>query len=474
MPEPSGDTPRPPPAIPPESAGKNLTVAPRANPPSVFNQKSPTPAVLPAGMAEFMDWMRKFAGGSPLPEEGAPAGRTLIPKEQKKFSRQAPESSRTAPASSGAALVARSGSEGEASANPPGSGQDAGIGDAPGRPAPPEPTAEDRRRRSKERPPKSPAVVLSIQFLVFGFIVGSFFLGRATVSRQSGSAKLDSGTNTTVSDQGVPVTLPAGLAAKIDLANAEEKSGNFAHARVLLEEVQRAGGHVEGLDYHLALLAYESGDAPRALILLNTVTTQPGEAADAYNLRGIMMEHAAGLGKGLPDLERAAQFEPFNARHAYYVGEVFRRMGKPQAALDYLTQALHRLREPSLQGIYEAKLRLAQLEAGQEQAFSGELASQLTLDPPSVDWLFTAAAVELHRGNAAAAAGYLDKARAATSREDMASHLRDYYFSSFANDRELTRFFHPTDQPAAASVLPTVSSTPPGPAVAPAGQEKLP
>ena len=475
MPEPSGDTPKPPPPTPPELTGKNLTVAPRVNPPSVFNQKGAPPAELPTAMAEFVEWMSKLAGGSVPPEEVAPTGRALIPKEQKKFSRQ--------PADGGTAVH---GAPGAASAAGSVAARDALFGhptapsaETPGRSAPPESFNVERKRRTKEQLSRSPAVVLSVQFLVFALIVGSFFLGRATVSKTGGSSSAaESGTSANSPNNKTPEILSTDLAAKVDQANAAEKDGDYSRARSLLEEVRQAGGHLAALDYHLALLAFESGDQPRALLLLNSSADQEKDVAEAYNLRGIMMEQAAGLSKGLPDLERAAQADPFNAKYAFFVGEVLRRTGKPQAAEDYLTQALHRLREPGLQGTYEAKLRLAQLEAGQEKAFSDEMALKLALNPPPVDWLFTAAAVELHHGNAAAAAGYLDKARAATSREEMEARLRDYYFSSFANDKELARFFHRVDQPAASPVLPKLPPSVPGDAPASdasaAGQGKAP
>ena len=465
MPESSGDNPEPPPPIPPETPGNNLTVAPRANPPSVFNQKGAPPAGAPPGAAEFMEWMKTFAGGQPPTSENPPGGRTLIPKEQKKFSRATVEGGKTGPAP-----AARTGPETEGAPKPPGGDREVGSPGASLRQVSLEPIILGKRRRPKEQTPKSPAFVFFSQFVVFSLIVGSFFLGRATVSKRSMPSA--SGGTAPSPDAKAPAILPADLAAKVDQANAAEKGGDLARARSLLQEVQRAGGRVTGLDFHLALLAFASGDEPTALTLLNTSVAQGDAVADAYNLRGIMMEHAAGLGKGLPDLERAAQIDPFNARHAFFVGEVLRRMGKPQAAQDYLRQALHRLREPALQADYELKLRLAQLESGQENQFAGEMASKLALDPSPADWLLTAAAVELHRGNLPAAAGYLDRARAETSRDGFEAQLRDYYFAAFSTDKDLARFFHPLEKNAASS-SPAATPTP-APTASPAAQDPAP
>ena len=114
-------------------------------------------------------------------------------------------------------------------------------------------------------------------------------------------------------------------------------------------------------------------------------------------------------------------------------------MGKPQAAVDYLQMAIYALREPLLDGIYHLKLDLALLDLGREKEFIDDLTAKLTLNPPTIDTLFTAAAVELHRGNSAAAAGYLDRARA--TQEEMNIRLQDYYFRGFSQDKEIGRFF---------------------------------
>ena len=215
-----------------------------------------------------------------------------------------------------------------------------------------------------------------------------------------------------------------------------------------MEEVQQAGGRINGLTFHLAELAYAAHDWAAVLPLLNNSILKGEKVAAAYNLRGTVIGQRSGLDKGSADLQVASQLDPFEAKFAFFVGESLRRQGKPQAAQPYLRRALDRLSNPAEEGFYRLKLRLAQIESGQEQPFAGELAANLAMNPPPIDWLFTAAAEELHRGNVSAAAGDLARAQSLYTPAEMNARLSDYYFYSFADNQELAPFFRSLGRPA--------------------------
>ena len=131
---------------------------------------------------------------------------------------------------------------------------------------------------------------------------------------------------------------------------------------------------------------------------------------------------------------------------------------------------MDRLREPVLEAQYRLAIRLTQIELGQEQAFATEMASQLAENPPAPDWLLTAAAVELHRNNLAAAASYLDKASGLMDKELFNMRLRDYFFYSYRFEKSLARFYRPAASPAPAaapapSASPAAAATPGMPAL---------
>ena len=471
MSEPSGDPSNPPSAPPPEAGStpqNNVTRAPRANPPSVYNPKDapkagPGSSGATPGFAEFMSWMQSMGGGGTAEPE-TPTGRALIPKEQKKFSRRPADPPPTGPAAAENAGPAVSNEEG-ASTSPA-----VGGGAAP-RAAPPERFNPERKRRPKDAPPKSPVVVILVQLLLFGLIVGSFFLGRATVPRASAPAPVTVRTSGgPTQDARTPGVLPPEWQAKVAEALKAESELNFKRAEALLQEVQRQGGPVYGLTHELALLAYFQGDIPRVLPLLNQSIAKGEEVGASYNLRGTLASRVDGISNGIDDLELSVKYDPFQSRNAFFTGEALRRMGKPQAAVDYLRLAIYTVREPLLEGYYRLKLDLALLDLGREKEFIDDLTAKLALNPPTVDTLFTAAAVEIRRGNASAAAGYLDRARSLTTREQMNLRLQDYYFYGFKEDKLLARFFASVK---ASSVPPrslpaAVLSAPGGPTATPA------
>ena len=424
-------------------------------------------------MLDFMEWMKTFSG-NPVADENTAGGRTLIPREQKKFSRRASESEKPPATEKTPGLAGEPEVVGEEVGS---TVDDKGADATPAtRPTPPELPSMERKRRAVGQESRSPTVVLLTQFLVFALIVGSFFLGRATVSRPSAVSATPAPAN--AGGEKAPVLLPPELVAKVDQANAAETAGDYKRARELLGEVQQAGGRIDGLDFHLAELAYAAHDWPAVLPLLNASILEGEKVANAYNLRGTVIGQRSGLAKGLADLQLATELDPFDAKFAFFVGESLRRQGKPQAAQPYLRRALDRLSDPAQEEFYRLKLRLAQIESGQEQLFAGELAAKLAMNPPPIDWLFTAAAEELHRGNVPAAAGDLAKAQSLYTPTEMNARLSDYYFYSFADNKELASIFqslgHPAPSPSATASLGPALKLSPLDTPAPGTLPKLP
>ena len=188
--------------------------------------------------------------------------------------------------------------------------------------------------------------------------------------------------------------------------------------------------------------------------------------AEAYNLRATLGSRniRAGLirGNGLNDYDTATKVDPFGARTYYYWGAALRRAGKDQAAIVHLQQAIDRLREPELESLYRLTWRLAKIEADQAKDFADQLAKQLALPNPTMDWLLTAAAEQIHDGKFAAAAEFLDKAAQRGDPETFRLRLGDFYLSQFRFQKELARFYQkaPAAKPGSVPVAPEPAETP--------------
>lgn len=446
-----------------------LTPAPRANPPSVFNPKdTPAPAAAPAGFSDFVTWMQSITGAPAAPPPaGNPEGRTLLPKTQKKFHRYDPDAPRPDPAAPApdapAAAEAAEESGGPANRTMPRTL-------LPAASSGPAPVVRRRRPKPVAGAAEGPALRFPWRLLsVAALLAGSFFYGRKTAFDAASSKAAPPPARVSL-DRSAGEASFAGL---FNEAMSAEARRDYPQAARLLEQARQNGSRTTGIDYQLALLAFESGNFPGAMSLLNHSMDVGEEVAASYELRGLLNNRTSGINRGLADLETATRLEPFNARYFYFTGEALRRNGKPQAALTYLLHAADRLREPELEGLYNLKVRLTQIELGQENDFANQLDAALKLEPPPVDWLFTAAAVELHRGRFDAAAGFLDKIVAVTDERTVNSRLRDYFFYGFANEKSLARFYagiHRAEAaakaahvppPTLAQPLPTLPAAPP-------------
>jgi hypothetical protein len=101
--------------------------------------------------------------------------------------------------------------------------------------------------------------------------------------------------------------------------------------------------------------------------------------------------------------------DPANAMAYYNWSESLRHAGKSGEALEKLSMAMSR--NPG-EPLYALKQRLARIEAGDglDQLVT-ETQAQVQLDPPAGDWLLTAAAIDLSRGESNSAARMLEGAR---------------------------------------------------------------
>ena len=462
MSEPNGDLPTSQSTVPaePSTAAEPapLTVAPRVNPTSVYNPKDAVPPApgAPAGFNEFVAWMQAFGGAqsaqSPtLPPPDSPTGRQVLAKEQKKFHRQGQEvarADRTGTAPEGHPAGASEGDNGNAGKTttppPPGTGPRTA------------PVIRKRRPQTLEKAP-GPSLAFLIPWIMGAALLAAcFLLGRVSAPRPTPmTASADE--LRTAADRGEVNVQTLGV---IDQAMAAESKRDFDRASGLLEQARRELNHLPGLDYHLALVAFEKGDLSHAMVQLDRSIAEGEELAASYNLRGTLTNRLHGVNRGLPSLQTATQLDPFNARYYFFYGEALRRAGKPQAALDALQKAVDRLREPSLEGLYRLKMRLAKIELGQEKDFADELAAELERPSPPVDWLCTAAAVEIRAGRFENAAGYFDRALALPERQLVEVRLHDFFFFGYAHEKALARFYPEAGSPPSDHVSPSPGPTP--------------
>ena len=167
--------------------------------------------------------------------------------------------------------------------------------------------------------------------------------------------------------------------------------------------------NLKGVRYQMAVAAYQAGDNARAAEIARECIANEEAVSDAHILIGTMAAREGDHTTAAKEFAAAVEADPANAMAYYNWSESLRTEGKPSEALEKLAQAMSR--NPG-EPLYALKQRLARLEAGDGlDALVAETQTQVQLDPPAGDWLLTAAAIDLSRGESASAAQMLEGAR---------------------------------------------------------------
>lgn len=167
-------------------------------------------------------------------------------------------------------------------------------------------------------------------------------------------------------------------------------------------------------------------------------TASPDEKIGARNLLGMVLGQAGNYEEAILLFQENIQEEPANAGAYANLGEALRRAGRPREALEPLQKTVE-LQPESI--LYALKLRLARVEAGEDEEIGEETARQLQQNPPPADWLITAAAIALHREKWSEAKILLEQAKATFQPQLYGELMQDVAFSRHAEQPELAGLF---------------------------------
>jgi tetratricopeptide (TPR) repeat protein len=242
-----------------------------------------------------------------------------------------------------------------------------------------------------------------------------------------------------------PSTWRAASLETLNRAIAADRSGDLQTASALLTELAGNEPRLPGLVRYLADLQVRQQNYLAAETALLAQVESGREVAPSYYLRAFNAARQRHFDDALRYLQSSLAEDPLSADTLYQMAELQRRQGKLPDAIEYDRQALLRIR-PGV-GIPPAtvalKLRLAQIEAGQAPEVEAGLAEARKSSPLAADWLFTAAALSLQKGDLAPAAESLAKAREMMPRDEFNAWIEDYFFRPH------------TDKPALAGLRPT-------------------
>ncbi len=287
----------------------------------------------------------------------------------------------------------------------------------------------------------------SVLFFVFsaGLAIAAFLVGRGASHPAAGQ-----GAVATAASAPAP-RWSATLLGKLDQVLAADQSGDLKKAKDDALDLKKQIGSSLELDLYIGSLTTRLGhtnDAEADLSRLLEPYMQPLQAAAVNESMGFTYTRRRDFKRAAEAFADASRIDPFNPDNYYRWGEVLRRQGRLQDAIDKFHQVLERLPEgeaesESYRECAGLKLRLAQIELGRDADVKPDLDTHLHTPAPGGYWLLTAAAFALQHNDFPGATDALQKARAALPAGQFSALIDDYFFHLYALKPELTALLTP-------------------------------
>jgi tetratricopeptide (TPR) repeat protein len=241
-----------------------------------------------------------------------------------------------------------------------------------------------------------------------------------------------------------------GELSQLDRALTADQAGDLEKALAVAMTLRSNSGPLPGLDLYLSSIETRQLQFIEAEKKLRAMAGGPNGSAwldaEIDTQRGFNLVRERRFDRAAKSFERAAMENPFEPVYFRNWGEALRRFGRLQEAITRFQEEILRypVSEPELVNERQAaefKIRLCQIEAGQDQPVKAALEEHLAGATPGGFWYLTGAAYALSHGDMAGAAADLGKAKEAMPADQFDGILGDYFFRTYATRAELATFF---------------------------------
>lgn len=199
----------------------------------------------------------------------------------------------------------------------------------------------------------------------------------------------------------------------VEQALVSEHAGNWNDAAERFIAAKHKDLGYRGILFRMGKLAFDDGNFDAADRLLDR-SIAFRENMDAANyLRGMIATRRGDYPAAERFFEAATAAEPFVADYYYYWAEALRLDHHPKDAIPRYEQAARRTRDDQDMRVCQFKVRMARLEAGQDEQLKAEIEQQRSTGPLVLDWLLTEAGVAIGDGRTDDAVQAVMAARAA-------------------------------------------------------------
>lgn len=289
----------------------------------------------------------------------------------------------------------------------------------------------------------------------FGF-GGQYF--RQLIEKESGS---DKPPVAAVTEPTTPAPAPSATPApaqsnwqesdlqRLDAILSAERALSLEEMGRLIGQLQADRPGLPGLEMLAARHSLLSRRFAEAEVRLSRLLTETGPrdaelSAELAYLRARNYAAQRKLLEARNCLDESIRRDPRRAEAHFEHGELNRRMGRMNEALADYDRALARAqsgRTPS-RSMMEFRRRLALVESDRESEMgSAVYMAELSKPVPTGEWVLTAAAVSLHRGDFAVGAQWMQRARSVMRPNDYLAAVEDYFFRNHASRPELKDAF---------------------------------
>lgn len=312
----------------------------------------------------------------------------------------------------------------------------------PGMPASDKPPETDAPETEVETPPGvavvqqvdkgARAIEVQQAFIILGAILllGLAFYGGTKLSY---IRFLIASRNAPAIDENGPDVYP-GVAAPdlVKQALLDERDGKWQDAADRFLAAKRKDLQYRGILFRVGKILYDHRNFDSADQTFERAIAF-GENAEAANFyRGLIAVRQSNLPAAEQFFEAAVNAAPFVSDYQYYWGETLRVDLKPKQSLPHYERAILLARNEQDATVCQFKIRMGRIEAAEGSAVSDELAKKQAAGPLAVDWLMTAAALQIRAGHIDDARQLILQARAGQSPGLFASCVNDFYFNEAA------------------------------------------
>ena len=235
----------------------------------------------------------------------------------------------------------------------------------------------------------------------------------------------------------------------LDQALAADHTGDLLTARKLAGEAAKTMKPNPVLTAYQATIDTRLGstnDVEATLSHSLSPTTPPADAVILNEAQGFNYARRREFDRAIDCFNAVVPVRPLDTNNLLHLAEAYRRKGRLDDAVATFRLAIVRLPVNALpdnearREYLSYKERLTLVEIGRGAEFKVDLAQHLNVAAPAPEWLLTAAAVALQKGDMPAAVDALKKAQAALPAGQFAERMEDYFFRSFAYHPEMNPF----------------------------------